>query len=87
MDPIIVEAIAVSGIGGLSVRGVMALIKKKVILKKGLVTLFVSLIVCAVATALYLVPTGFVWTEFAAYTAFVFVSTNFIYRTTPKKMT
>lgn len=84
MDSLVVEAILVTGIGGVSVRAITGWLKKKLAVKKGFATYLVSLAVCAAATALYLVPTGFVWTQFAMYTAFVFAGANGIYRATKK---
>ena len=80
MDSIVVEAILVTGIGGVSVRAITGWLKKKLAVKKGFMIYLVSLAVCAVATALYLLPTGFVWAEFAVYTAFVFLGANTAYR-------
>ena len=82
-DPTIVEIILVTGIGGVGVRAITAWLKKQLRVK-GFAAYAVSLLVCAGATAAYLVPTGFTWLAFAMYTAFVFASANGVYRATKK---
>lgn len=84
----VVEAILVSGIGGLGVRAVVSLLKElfklerlNVKLRK-IVTLAITLVVCAGAVAIYLVPAGFTLGLFAAYTAFVFAASQGWYRAT-----
>lgn len=88
VDLSIVETILVSGIGGLGVRAVVSLLKRLLRLDnlevkaRKIVTLALTLIVCAGATAAYLVPIGFGWGLFAAYTAFVFAASQGWYRAT-----
>ena len=81
-DPGIVELILVAGIGGVGVRALTAALKNWLKVK-GFLAVIVSLVVCAAATAVYLIPAGiFSWGNLAGYTAFVFVSANLIYRAT-----
>ena len=47
-----------------------------------ILTLALTLVVCGVAVAIYLVPIGFAWGIFAAYTAFVFMASQGWYRAT-----
>jgi len=83
-DPAVVELILVTGIGGLGVRALTALLKNW-LKAKGFLAVAISLVVCAAATAVYLVPAGiFSWIDLAGYTAFVFVGANLIYRATKK---
>jgi len=78
----IVEAILVSGLGGLGVRAVVSLLKDFLRLNNKPLTLALTLIVCGVAVAIYLIPIGFAWGLFAAYTAFVFMASQGWYRAT-----
>jgi len=81
-DPGVVELILVTGIGGVGVR-VLSAAAKNFLKVKGFLALLVSVVICAAATAVYLVGAGsFTWGMLAGYTAFVFLSANFIYRAT-----
>ena len=79
-----VEVILVSGIGGVGVRAITAWLKARLRVK-GFVAYLLSLVICAAATAMYLVPVGWNTTLFLMYTAFVFASANGIYRATKKR--
>ena len=72
----IVEAILVSGLGGLGVRAVVSLLKDFLRLNNKPLTLALTLIVCGAAVAIYLIPLGFAWGLFAVYTAFVFMASQ-----------
>ena len=78
-----VEVILVSGIGGVGVRAITGWLKKQLVVK-GFLAYALSLVICAAATAMYLVPVGWNTTLFVMYTAFVFASANGIYRATKK---
>jgi len=78
----IVEAILVSGLGGLGVRVVVSMLKDFLRLNNKLLMLALTLVVCGVAVAIYLIPVGFAWGLFATYTAFVFMASQGWYRAT-----
>lgn len=88
IDLAIVETILVSGLGGLGVRAVVSLLKELFKLDtldvkiRKILTLVLTLVVCGVAVAIYLVPVGFAWGLFAGYTAFVFMASQGWYRAT-----
>ena len=75
--------ILVSGLGGLGVRAVTAMLKNALRVKAFLAYLL-SLVVCAAATAGYLFIAGWSWLSFAVYTAFVFLAANGWYRASHK---
>ena len=80
IDLSVVEIILVSGIGGLGVRAIVSQLKNFLKLNSQFANLALTFVVCAAATAAYLVPVGWNWGLFAVYTAFVFAASQGWYR-------
>lgn len=73
-----VEAIFLTGIGGLTVTALVALIKRW-LKTEGIGTIAISFVVSAGATLAYLIPAGFVLWKFIVYTVLVTLAANGIY--------
>jgi hypothetical protein len=83
-DPAVVDAIIVTGIGGLGVAALTELIKR-LLKAAGVLAYVISGVVSAAATAMYLVTSGS-WDilSFAIYSVLVFLSANGIYKFSAK---
>lgn len=83
-DPNVVEIILTFSVGGIMLRGLIALVKNYFKLT-GILVVLVGLAMCAVASAAYMLIVGsFTWTCLLFYTTEVFVGTQIAYRATHK---
>lgn len=78
-----VEVILLTGIGGLGVSAITELVKRWFKAKGGAAYL-ISFAVSAVATAFYVMQTGWNWMEFIIYTGLVFAAANGFYKVAAK---
>ena len=82
IDIKIVELILASGVGGIGVRALTAIIKKWLPAIKGFWILLVNFAVCAGATAVYFAGVGWNWAGFITYSLAVFFVGQFSYQAT-----
>ena len=79
-----VNIILTFAVGGMTLRGLLALVKNYFKLS-GLLVVLLGIVMCAVASAVYMFAVGtFSWTCLLFYTCEVFVGTQVAYRATHK---
>lgn len=83
-SPKAIEIILTFAVGGITLRGLIAIIKNYFRLT-GLLVVLLGLALCAVGSAIYmLVTNSFSWVCLLFYTAEVFAGTQIVYRATHK---
>lgn len=83
-DPNAVEIIGMFAVGGITIRGLIAIIKNYFKLT-GLLVVILGLVLCAAGSSIYMLVTGsFSWVCLLFYTTEVFAGTQIVYRATHK---
>jgi len=82
-DPNVAELILGFSVGGITLRIAIALLKDWLKVK-GFLALLLTLACCAIAVAIYMAVTGWVWMCFLLYVCLVFAGTQIVYRATRK---
>ena len=83
-DPNAIEIISMFAVGGITIRGLIAIIKNYFKLT-GLLVVLLGLVLCAAGSSIYmLVTSSFSWVCLLFYTTEVFAGTQIVYRATHK---